>query len=103
MTRKLAKSSYRKACSAIPCEIWTTPVISVPALGSHSYKCKSTPSEALNLDSFVQEVVLGKIASDVYNEAKKVAPLRHVGINKSKLLAQPEQPIQVPEEVIIEQ
>jgi small subunit ribosomal protein S3Ae len=58
---------------------------------------------ALNLDSFVQEVVLGKIASDVYNEAKKVAPLRHVGINKSKLLAQPEQPIQVPEEVIIEQ
>ena len=58
---------------------------------------------ALNLDSFVQEVVLGKIASDVYNEAKKVAPLRHVGINKSKLLAQPEAPIQVPEEVIIEQ
>jgi small subunit ribosomal protein S3Ae len=46
---------------------------------------------ALNLDSFVQEVVLGKIASDVYNEAKKVAPLRHVGIRKSKLVAQPEQ------------
>jgi ribosomal protein S3AE len=34
-------------------------------------------------------MVLGKIASDVYNEAKKVAPLRHVGIRKSKLLAQP--------------
>lgn len=45
----------------------------------------------LNLDSFVQEVVLGKIASDVYNEAKKVAPLRHVGIRKSKLVAQPEE------------
>jgi small subunit ribosomal protein S3Ae len=44
---------------------------------------------ALNLDSFVQEMVLGKIASDVYNEAKKVAPLRHVGIRKSKLVAQP--------------
>src|SRR5512136_682112 len=43
----------------------------------------------LNLDSFVQEMVLGKIASDVYNEAKKVAPLRHVGIRKSKLLAAP--------------
>jgi small subunit ribosomal protein S3Ae len=48
---------------------------------------------ALALDSFVQEMVLGKIASDVYNEAKKVAPLRHVGIRKSKLLAQP--PVQV--------
>jgi len=44
---------------------------------------------ALTLDQFVQEMVLGKIASDIYNEAKKVAPLRHVGIRKSKLVAQP--------------
>ncbi len=48
-------------------------------------------SQALMLDSFVQEMVLGKIASDVYNEAKKVAPLRHVGIRKSKLVGQPVQ------------
>jgi small subunit ribosomal protein S3Ae len=47
-------------------------------------------SSGLNLDSFVQEVVLGKIASDIYNEAKKVAPLRHVGIRKSKLISSPE-------------
>jgi small subunit ribosomal protein S3Ae len=46
---------------------------------------------ALTLDQFVQEMVLGKIASDIYNEAKSVAPLRHVGIRKSKLLAQPVQ------------
>jgi small subunit ribosomal protein S3Ae len=46
---------------------------------------------ALTIDQFVQEMVLGKIASDVYNEAKKVAPLRHVGIRKSKLVAQPAQ------------
>ena len=46
---------------------------------------------ALNLDQFVQEMVLGKIASDIYNEAKRVAPLRHVGIRKSKLVAQPAQ------------
>jgi len=44
---------------------------------------------ALTFDQFVQEVVLGKIASDVYNETKKIAPLRHVGIRKSKLIAQP--------------
>ena len=50
---------------------------------------------ALTLDQFVQEMVLGKIASDVYNKAKKVAPLRHVGIRKSKLIAQPVQaPVQ---------
>lgn len=51
---------------------------------------------ALTLDQFVQEMVLGKIASDIYNESKQVAPLRHVGIRKSKLLAQPNQPVQPP-------
>jgi small subunit ribosomal protein S3Ae len=44
---------------------------------------------ALTVDQFVQEMVLGKIASDIYNEAKKVAPLRHVGIRKSKLVSSP--------------
>jgi len=43
----------------------------------------------LNFHQFVHEIVLGKIASDIYNEAKKIAPLRHVGIRKSKLLAVP--------------
>ena len=46
-------------------------------------------ASVLTFDQFVQEVVLGKIASDVYNEAKKIAPLRHVGIRKSRLLTQP--------------
>jgi len=48
-------------------------------------------AKTLTFDQFVQEVVLGKIASDIYNEAKKVAPMRHVGIRKSKLVAQPGQ------------
>jgi small subunit ribosomal protein S3Ae len=48
-------------------------------------------AKTLTFDQFVQEVVLGKIASDIYNEAKKLAPMRHVGIRKSKLVAQPEQ------------
>lgn len=43
-------------------------------------------SKALTVDQFVQEMVLGKIASDIYNEAKKIVPLRHVGVRKSKLL-----------------
>ena len=48
-------------------------------------------ANALSLDQFVQEMVLGKIASDIYNLAKEVAPLRHVGIRKSKLVAAPQQ------------
>ncbi|MEM0313748.1 MAG: 30S ribosomal protein S3ae [Candidatus Bathyarchaeia archaeon] len=45
-------------------------------------------SAALTMDQFVQEMVLGKIASDIYNEAKKIVPLRHVGVRKSKLLTE---------------
>lgn len=51
-------------------------------------------ANSLTFDQFVQEVVLGKIASDIYNQAKKVAPMRHVGIRKSKLVAQPGQLVQ---------
>lgn len=57
-------------------------------------KIMQEKAKELTFDQFVQEVVLGKIASDIYNEAKKVAPLRHVGIQKSKLLAQPSQVVQ---------
>ena len=46
-------------------------------------------AETLTFDQFVQELVLGKIASDIYNESKKISPLRHVGVRKSKLTSQP--------------
>ena len=46
-------------------------------------------AESLFFDQIVQEAVLGKIASDIYNEAKKIVPLRHTGIRKSKLLSYP--------------
>jgi len=48
-------------------------------------------ASALTMDQFAQEMVLGKIASDIYNEAKKIAPLRHVGIRGSKVVTQPPQ------------
>ena len=45
---------------------------------------------SMNYEGFVQELVLQKVASDVYNEAKKVTHLRHVGVRKSKLIERPE-------------
>lgn len=45
-------------------------------------------ASALTMDQFAQEMVLGKIASDIYNEAKKIAPLRHVGVRGSKVVTQ---------------
>jgi len=43
----------------------------------------------LTYSQMSHEMVLGKMGSDVYNEAKKVCPLRHVGVRKSKLLSMP--------------
>jgi small subunit ribosomal protein S3Ae len=50
-------------------------------------------ASTLTFDQFAQEIVLGKIASDIYNEAKKMAPLRHVGVRKSKLVMKPQQAV----------
>ena len=47
-------------------------------------------ASGMNFEGFVQELVLQKVASDVYNEAKKVTHLRHVGVRKSKLISRPE-------------
>ena len=46
-------------------------------------------AENLTYDQPAHEMVLGKLASDVYNEAKNVCALRHVGVRKSELLALP--------------
>lgn len=46
----------------------------------------------LTLDQFAQELVLGKTASEIYNEARKVALIRHVGSTKSKVISLPAQP-----------
>ena len=49
----------------------------------------SSKGENLTFDEFVQQAVLGKIASEIYNEARKIYPLRKVELRKSKLLAAP--------------
>ena len=43
-------------------------------------------TSSLTYDQFAQEVVLSKIGSDIYNEARKIAALRHVGIFKFKIV-----------------
>ncbi len=54
----------------------------------------------LTFDEFVQEAVLGKIASEVYNKARKIYPLRKVEVRKIKVLTSTfEIPLKLPEEV----
>ena len=45
--------------------------------------------KTLDFGQIVHEVVLGKLASDVYNEARKVTAIRHIGVRKSELLGMP--------------
>lgn len=46
-------------------------------------------AETLTFDQIVHEMVLGKLASDIYNEAKNITALRHVGVRKSELVSMP--------------
>ncbi|MEN2974947.1 MAG: 30S ribosomal protein S3ae [Candidatus Caldarchaeales archaeon] len=72
----------------------------VKRLAPHSLKVKlirksmqkilEEASKNLTLPQLAQEMVLGKTASDIFQEAKKIAQLRHVGIIKSKVLKVPE-------------
>ncbi|MBI3840465.1 MAG: 30S ribosomal protein S3ae [Thaumarchaeota archaeon] len=54
-------------------------------------KVISEKASGMNYEGFAQELVLQKVASDVYNEAKKITHLRHVGVRKSKLISRPDQ------------
>lgn len=69
-------------------------------IGRHSWKAKTIrkimksvlekAASELALSQLSQEMVLGKTASDIYQEAKKVTALRHVGVTKSKVLQIPD-------------
>ena len=47
-------------------------------------------AKSLDNNSFIKDILFEKLASDIYNAAKKICPLRHVGILKTKLLSIPE-------------
>ena len=57
-------------------------------------------ANSLNYDQLSQEVVLGKLGSDIYNLSKKIAPLRHVGVRKSKLVSIPPGVMATPAQVM---
>ena len=41
----------------------------------------------LNFSQFVQEIVLGKVASDIYKQVKSIYPLRRVEIVKTEVIS----------------
>ncbi|RLF24385.1 MAG: 30S ribosomal protein S3ae [Thermoprotei archaeon] len=71
LTMKRCKSSQEKAIRRIMNEVI------------------SSKAKVLDFDAFIQEAVLGKIASEIFNNAKKIYPLRKTEIVKIKVLKMP--------------
>ncbi len=83
------KDGYLLRASVVVFTLARIKTSQIKAIRSVVTQIVQTKAANLNFDQFVQEAVLGKIASDIYNEAKAVTPLRHVGFRKSKLIGTP--------------
>lgn len=57
------------------------------AIREVAHKVVSEKASNMTYDQFAQEVVYGKIASDILNDARKVIQIRHVGVRKIKIMA----------------
>jgi small subunit ribosomal protein S3Ae len=62
------------------------------AIRKVAYDIVAAKTAKLTYEQFAQETVLGKVASEIYNEAKKITILRHVGVRKTKLVRRPPAP-----------
>lgn len=52
-------------------------------------KIVKSRAEELRFGQFVQEIVLGKLASDAYKEVRRVHPIRRLEINKAEVMSEP--------------
>jgi small subunit ribosomal protein S3Ae len=43
-------------------------------------------ASSMTYEQFAQQAVLGQLASEIYNQIKKISHLKHVGIRKTKVL-----------------
>ena len=84
------KDGYKVRIYAIAFPMRRAKTTQQAAIRDVMHKIVTRRAKRLNFDAFIQECVLGKIGSDVYNKAKAIFPLRKSEIRKSKLLAQPE-------------
>lgn len=91
------KDGFRLRVSIVALSVVRLNKMQITSMRRVAREILTEKAKNLTFDQFAQEAVLGKIASDVYNVAKKITPLRHVGVRKSKLIALPvEKPTEVP-------
>ena len=93
------KDGYKLRVSVVALSVSRVRTSQIIVMRGVIRKILDEKAKGLNFDQFAQEAILGKIASDIYNEARKFAPLRHVGVRKSKLISAPASKILEPVEV----
>ncbi|HIH36797.1 MAG TPA: 30S ribosomal protein S3ae [Methanocellales archaeon] len=54
-------------------------------------------AKELDFTAFIQEIVLGKISSDIYKVAKDIYPLRRVEVRKTEIVYRPKEVVKIEE------
>ena len=62
------------------------PNSTIELIRSDMRRIVDTRARERTFDQFVQEAVLGKLAADIYKEAKKYCPIKRVEVQKTKVL-----------------
>ncbi len=83
------KDGYKVRVSTVVLSAKKARTSQVSAVRKIIQRIANEKAQDLSFEQFVREAVLGKIASDMYNETKNIIPIRHVGIRKTKLMASP--------------
>ncbi|BDB97682.1 30S ribosomal protein S3ae [Saccharolobus caldissimus] len=109
LSRDYLRSLIRRKSSKINSIVDVTTrdgyVLRVKGLVLTTYKCHQSQKTAirkiinelvtkkaseLTFDEFVQEIVFGKVANEIFEAAKKIYPLRKAEVEKTKVLKVPE-------------
>lgn len=83
------KDGYRMRVSIVAFSLVRVKASQENAVREIMRKIVGEKAKTLNFDQFAHELVMEMITRDIYNEAKKIFPIRQVGARKSKLTALP--------------
>ncbi len=83
------QDGYRMRLSSMVTTVRRVQSTKIDAVRGEMRKVVVARAKERTFDQFVQEMVLGKLSSDIYKEAKRYCPIHRVEVYKSKVLGGP--------------
>ena len=83
------QDGYRLRLSSMVTTVRRVQSTKLDAVRGEMRKVVVARAKERTFDQFVQEMVLGKLSSDIYKEAKRYCPIHRVEVYKSKVLGGP--------------